>query len=101
MSDSSNECCRAAEQFCFRGFLVSFGFLLLWFLSMIFADEFVIGLHAKFLGITGDNMVQFKYDARLTMYLLMGAFKLGAMLLFFIPWLVLRLGRASKAADES
>ncbi|SVA97938.1 uncharacterized protein METZ01_LOCUS150792, partial [marine metagenome] len=54
---------------------------------MIFADEFVIGLHAKFLGITGNNMLQFKYDARLTMYLLMGAFKLGAMLLFFIPWL--------------
>ena len=80
---------------------MSFGFLLLWFLSMIFADEFVIGLHAKFLGITGNNMVQFKYDARLTLYLLMGAFKLGAMLLFFIPWLVLRLGRASKAADES
>ena len=99
MSDSSNECCRAAEQFCFRGFLVSFGFLLLWSLSMIFADEFVIGLHAKFLGITGNNMVQFKYDARMTMYLLMGAFKLGAMLLFFIPWLVLRLGRASKAAS--
>jgi len=99
MSDSSNECCRAAEQFCFRGFLVSFGFLLLWSLSMIFVDEFVIGLHAKFLGITGNNMVQFKYDARLTIYLLMGAFKLGAMLLFFIPWLVLRLGRASKAAS--
>ena len=99
MSDSSNEYCRAAEQFCFRGFLVSSGFLLLWSLSMIFVDEFVIGLHAKFLGITGNNMVQFKYDARLTIYLLMGAFKLGAMLLFFIPWLVLRLGRASKAAS--
>ena len=66
---------------------------------MIFVDEFVIGLHAKFLGITGNNMVQFKYAARLTLYLLMGAFKLGAMLLFFIPWLVLRLGRASKAAS--
>ena len=99
MSDSSNECCRAAEQFCFRGFLVSFGFLLLWSLSMIFADEFVIGLHAKFLGITGDNMVQFKYDARLTMYLLMGAFKLAAILLFFIPWLVLRFGRTPKATS--
>ena len=99
MSDSSNECCRAAEQFCFRGFLVSFGFLLLWFLSMVFADEFVIGLHAKFLGITVNNMLQFKYDARMTMYLLMGAFKLGAMLLFFIPWLVLRLGRTPKATS--
>ena len=101
MSNSSNEYCRAAEQFCFRGFLLSFGFLLLWSLSIIFADEFVVGLHAKFLGITENNMVQFKYDARLTLYLLMGAFKLGAMLLFFTPWLVLRLGRASKAADES
>ena len=43
--------------------------------------------------------LQFKYDARLTLYLLMGAFKLGAMLLFFIPWLVLRLGRASKVVS--
>ena len=99
MSDSSNEYCRAAEQFCFRGVLVSSGFLLLWFLSMMFADEFVIGLHAKFLGITGNNMLQFKYDARMTMYLLMGMFKLAAMLLFFIPWLVLRFGRCPKAAD--
>ena len=96
MSDSSNEYCQAAEQFCFRGFLVSSGFLLLWFLSMTFANEFVIGIHAKFLGITENNMLQFKYDARVTMYLLMGAFKLGVMLLFFIPWLVLRLGRTSK-----
>jgi len=99
MSDSSNECCRAAEQFCFRGFLVSSGFLLLWFLSMTFANELVIGIHAKFLGITENNMLQFKYDARMTMYLLMGAFKLRMLLLFFIPWLVLRLGRTWKAAD--
>ena len=96
MSDSSNEYCQVAEQFCFRGFLVSSGFLLLWFLSMTFANEFVIGIHAKFLGITENNILQFEYDARMTMYLLMGAFKLGVMLLFFIPWLVLRLGRTSK-----
>lgn len=44
-------------------------------------------------------MLQFKYDARMTMYLLMGAFKLGVMLLFFIPWLVLRLGRTSKVVS--
>ena len=66
---------------------------------MTFANEFVIGIHAKFLGITENNMLQFKYDARMTMYLLMGAFKLSVLLLFFIPWLVLRLGRASKAAS--
>jgi len=99
MSDSSNECCRAAEQFCFRGFLVSSGFLLLWFLSMTFANELVIGIHAKFLGITENNMLQFKYDARMTMYLLMGAFKLIVLLLFFIPWLVLRLGRTWKVVS--
>ena len=98
MSDSSNEYYRAAEQFCFRGGVVSSGFLLLWFLSMTFSNEFVIGIHAKFLGITENNMLQFKYDARMTMYLLMGMFKLAAMLLFFIPWLVLRFGRCPKAA---
>jgi len=71
------------ERFCFRGFLVSSGLLLLWFLSMTFANEFVIGIHAKFLGITENNILQFEYDARMTMYLLMGAFKLGLMLFFF------------------
>jgi hypothetical protein len=93
MSDSSNECCRAAERFCFRAFLVSVGFLLVWFLAMIFAGEFVIGLHAKFLGIPGGKMMQFGYDARMIMYVLMGLFKLAALLLFFIPWLVLRFSR--------
>jgi len=93
MSDSSNECCRAAERFCFRAFLVSFGFMLVWFLAMIFADEFVIGLHAKFLGIHEANLDQFTYDAKMIMYLLMGVFKLAAMLLFFIPWLVFRFSR--------
>ena len=73
--------------------------MLVWFLAMIFADEFVIGLHAKFLGIPGGKMMQFNYDATMTMYLLMGMFKLAALLLFFIPWVVLRLGRCPKAAD--
>lgn len=73
--------------------------MLVCFLAMIFANEFVIGIHAKFLGITENNILQFKYDARMTMYLLMGAFKLGAMLLFFIPWLVLRLGCTSKVVS--
>lgn len=48
-------------------FMVSSGFLLLWFLSMTFANEFVIGIHAKFLGITENNILQFEYDARMTM----------------------------------
>ena len=50
---------------------------------MTFANEFVIGIHAKFLGITENNILQFEYDARMTMYLLMGAFKLGLMLFFY------------------
>lgn len=73
--------------------------MLVWFLAILFAGEFVIGLHAKFLGIPGGKMMQFNYDARMTMYLLMGIFKLAAMLLFFIPWLVLRFGRTPIAAD--
>ena len=79
----------------FHAGLVScwFGFMLVWFLAMIFADEFVIGLHAKFLGIHEANLDRFTYDAKMIMYLLMGVLKLAAMLLFFIPWLVLRFSR--------
>ena len=44
-------------------------------------------------------MDDFTYDAKMLNYLLMGAFKLAAFLLFFIPWLVLRFGRAPKVVS--
>ena len=99
MSDSSNECCRAVERFCFRAFLVSFGILLFWFLMLVFAWDWVVSIHGAMLGIEVDKMDDFTYDAKMLNYFLMGAFKLAAILLFFIPWLVLRFGHTPKATS--
>ena len=94
MSDSSNEYCRAVEKFCLRAFLVSFGFLLFWFVLMVVAGDWVAGIHGAMFGIEEVRMEQFTYDAKMLNYFLMGAFKLAAFMLFLIPWLVLRFGRA-------
>ena len=99
MSDSSSDCRRAAEQFCLRAFLVSFGFLLFWFVLMVVAWDWVASIHVAMLGIEAGKMDDFTYDAKMLNYLLMGAFKLAAFLLFFIPWLVLRFGRAPKVVS--
>ena len=93
MSDSSNDSCRAVERFCFRAFLVSFGILLVWSLAMVFAWDWVVGIHGAMLGVGEAKMEQFSYDAKMLNYFLMGAFKLAAFLLFLIPWLVLRFSR--------
>ena len=53
-------------------------------------------IHGALLGVEEARMEQFTYDAKMLNYFLMGAFKLAAFLLFGIPWLVLRFGRASK-----
>ena len=89
----SNDCLRAVERFCFRAFLVSFGFLLFWFILMLVAGDWVVGIHGAMLGIEEADMEHFSYDAKMIHYFLMGAFKLAAFLLFFIPWLVLRFSR--------
>ena len=99
MSDSSSDCRRAAEQFCLRAFLVSFGFLLFWFVLMVVAWDWVASIHGAMLGIEAGKMDDFTYDAKMLNYLLMGAFKLAAFLLFFIPWLVLRFERAPKVVS--
>ena len=93
MADSSEDCCRVAERFCLRALLVSFGFLLFWFVLMLLAWDWVVGIHAAMMRIEEAQMAQFAYDAKMVNYLLMGVFKLAAFLLFLIPWLVLRFSR--------
>ena len=50
-------------------------------------------IHGAMFGIEEVRMEQFTYIAKMLNYLLMGAFKLAAFLLFGIPWLVLRFSR--------
>ena len=89
----SNDGLRAVERFCFRAFLVSFGFLLFWFTLMLVAGDWAVGIHGAMLGIEEADMERFVYAAKMMFYFLMGAFKLAAFLLFLIPWLVLRFSR--------
>ena len=57
---------------------------------LVFAWDWVVDIHGAMLGIAPEKMDNFTYDAKMLNYLLMGAFKLAAFLLFVIPWLVLR-----------
>ena len=82
------------ENICFRCLLVSFGILCFWASRILFADALILSINGKFLGIGESDLGRFEYDAKMIHYQFLGYFKLGAMLLFFIPWLVLRLSRA-------
>ena len=81
------------ENICFRCLLVSFGILCFWASGILFVDALILSIHGKFLGIGKSDLGRFEYDAKMIHYQFLGYFKLGAMLLFFIPWLVLRLSR--------
>ena len=90
----SNECCRAVEKFCLRALLISIGILLLWLFGIFIAGDEMTIIHGAVFGIEEVRMEQFTYDAKMLNYLLMGAFKLAAFLLFGIPWLILRFSSA-------
>ena len=81
------------ENICFRCLLVSFGILCFWASGILFADALILSIHGKFLGIGKSDLGRFEYDAKMIHYQFLGYFKLGAMLLVFIPWLVLRFSR--------
>ena len=72
---------------------MSFGILCFWASGILFADALILSIHGKFLGIGESDLGRFEYDAKMIHYQFLGYFKLGEMLLFFIPWLVLRLSR--------
>ena len=81
------------EKICFRCLLVSFGILCFWAGGILFADALILSIHGKFLGIGESDLSRFEYDVKMIHYQFLGYFKLGAMMLFFIPWLVLRFSR--------
>ena len=72
---------------------MSFGILCFCASGILFADALILSIHGKFLGIGESDLGRFEYDSKMIHYQFLGYFKLGAMLLFFIPWLVLRLSR--------
>ncbi len=74
--------------------MISIGILLLWLFGIVIAGDEIAIIHGAIFGIEEVRMEQFTYDSKILNYLLMGAFKLGAFLLFGIPWLILRFSSA-------
>ena len=73
---------------------MSFVILIVWVLGLFVADEFIVSVHAKFLGVADADLLRLGCDANFIHYQFLGYFNLGAALLFFISWLVLRLSRS-------
>ena len=93
MNDSRPEWLEWVEKFSLRCLLVSLVILVVWAGAVLLADDWIISLHAKFLGVDESNLDRLASDATLIHYQFLGIFKLGAACLFFIPWLVLRFSR--------
>ena len=74
--------------------MISIGILLLWLFGIVIAGDEIAIIHGAIFGIEEVRMEQFTYDSKILNYLLMCAFKLGAFLLFGIPWLILRFSSA-------
>ena len=55
----------------------------------------ILSIHGKFLGIGKSDLGRFEYDAKMIHYQFLDCFKLGAMLLFFIPGEVIVVAWAS------
>jgi hypothetical protein len=69
--------------------------------GVICADEFIVSVHAKFMGVADAHLPSFGFDSKLIHYQFLGYFKLGAALLVFIPLLVLRLSRSPALEGSS
>lgn len=64
--------------------LLNWGVLLLWWMTLIFAREGLRALHGQWFSIAPDRFDEVHYR-------LMGAYKLGILLLNLVPYLALRI----------
>lgn len=69
-----------------RSLLIAWGVLLVWFVVFLMAGDWIHSLHGQWFEMTRREM-------DLIFYAGMGLFKLGALLLFLIPWIAIRLVR--------
>ena len=88
-----NEKYRAIERFALRAFLIVIGFQILTLLILIFGSDNVANIHGELIGIKDSHRDQFEYDWKLQMFFFAGLSKVSGILLFGIPWAVLRFSK--------
>ncbi len=64
--------------------LINFALLIWWFLFLVVAHEWTLGLHTKWFRISPE-----KFDV--IHYSLMGVFKMGVIIFNLVPYLALRI----------
>ena len=87
------DCLRAIEVFAFRAFLIAIGFQMFTLAILAFGSDEVATVHGAMIGIKESNMEQFKYDWKLQLFFFVSLFKVAGILLFGIPWAVLRFSK--------
>ena len=75
------EVIRAALGWCI---VINWGFLLLWWMAMVFAHDAIHAVHGKWLNIPVERFDQIHYQA-------MALFKIGIVLFNLAPYLALRI----------
>lgn len=88
-----NEQYIAIERFALRAFLIVIGFQFFTLLILVFGSDNVANIHGDLIGIRDSHRDQFKYDWKLQMFFFAGFFKVSGILLFGIPWAVLRFSK--------
>lgn len=73
-----------ARQFLLGCVVLNYGILLVWFLILVFAKDFVRRLHGLWFDLSAERFDALHYGA-------MAVFKIGIMLFFLVPLLVLHL----------
>ena len=84
MTDSTIEAFEAVAQVLLYCWLFGFALLLFWFGTHRLAAGFVHRLHGGMFGLS-------RHEMDVIFYCGMGLLKLGVILLFFFPWLAIRL----------
>ena len=93
MAEATRNLCESASRVLFRCWIGGFALLLIWLAAMLLLEDSIVQLHAKMFGLS-------KHEIDVIMYGGLGLFKLGVILLFFLPWLGLRLELARTTAVD-
>ncbi len=64
--------------------VINFGILLLWWLALIFAKDWMFRMHRRWFALSDEKLSELHY-------LLFGQYKLANALLFIAPYLALRI----------
>ena len=83
-----NDVFARVESVLFRCWICGFVVLFVWLIATLLLSDRILTLHGSLFGLN-------RHELDVVMYAGMGLWKMGVLLLYFIPWLTLRMTRRS------